>query len=287
MAGESSRTSMAAASSGSDKKDAVYLSLNMEVQSPQEIDAAIPEATEDDAECIDMPLKFKWSVWEQRVQDKKSEYSAATKEAASFDSVSSFWSCWSHIPQPSQLLSGRSFARQDNGATTRVDALMIFRDGIRPQWEDPANIEGGHVEIKLYPKLGGGAIDELWNNTVMGVIGGTIQPTDMVAGVRLVDKLNHKTRPMLRIELWFNDIANQGKVDMLKETFKECLRAGIDGEERPEVWPTEVIPHKTEKKPAATGYMLQSPSGGQTTPTGRRLAPQGGKSGGGRNRERR
>eukprot|EP00971_Amphidinium_carterae_P278972 5538035-Amphidinium_carterae.1 len=33
------------------------------------------------------------------------------------------------------------------------------------------------------------------------------------------------------------------------------LLACVHAQERPEVWPTEVIPHKTEKKPAATGGM--------------------------------
>mmetsp|Transcript_60096 Transcript_60096/g.143208 ORF Transcript_60096/g.143208 Transcript_60096/m.143208 type:complete len:284 (-) Transcript_60096:98-949(-) len=281
---------MAASTERSDSstgKDPVYLSLNPEVQEPADIDAAIPEDDEEEEDIRDMPLTYKWAIWEQRVQEKKSEYSAATKDIASFDTVSSFWACWSHIPQPSQLLTGSSFARQDNGAATRVDALMIFRDGIRPQWEDPANIEGGHVEIKLYPKLGGGHIDELWNNTVMGIIGGTIQPAEMISGARLVDKLAHKTRPMLRIELWFNDIAHQGKVEKLKETFERCLRSGIDGEERSVGWPTEVVPHKAEKKPASAGHVPPSPSGGRT-PTGGRLASSGGnKSGGGRNRDRR
>ena len=67
---------------------------------------------------------------------------------------------------------------------------MIFRDNIRPEWEDRMNEKGGHFQFQLKPNVGGGQIDEYWNNLVLGMIGATIEPANMITGVRLVDKLS-------------------------------------------------------------------------------------------------
>ena len=37
------------------------------------------------------------------------------------------------------------------------------------------------------PSLGGGQLDEYWNNLVLGVIGGTVELADVITGVRLVN----------------------------------------------------------------------------------------------------
>lgn len=80
----------------------------------------------------------------------------------------------------------------------REDAIMIFRESIRPEWEDKMNTNGGHFQFQLKPSVGGGQarlkrleatrgqVDEYWNNLVLGVIGATIEPANMITGIRLV-----------------------------------------------------------------------------------------------------
>ena len=68
-----------------------------------------------------------------------------------------------------------------------IDARMVFREGITPEWEDEANAQGGHLQVQFKSSLDGGQLDEYWNNLVLGVIGGTIGPADVVTGVRLVN----------------------------------------------------------------------------------------------------
>ena len=148
------------------------------------------------------------------------------------------------MPQPSELLDGKRITRdnailagfilflrrgQGGGSQTPIDAIMIFKDGVRPEWEDPLNASGGHFqahlsaqlhrpsEVQLKPNVGGAQIDEYWNNIVLGMVGGTIDPYDMITGVRLVDKLSgakalldrrenrlDQAAGLLRIELWFS-----------------------------------------------------------------------------------
>merc|ERR1719361_2593850 len=143
----------------------------------------------------------------QSTDSKASHYSDATHRVASFSTVKTFWKYWNHLPQPSELLDGKKFVREASGSRSVVDALMVFRDGIKPEWEDAVNASGGHFQFELRPSLGGGSIDEYWNNIVLGMIGGTIEPPDMITGVRLVDKLSQPARSAaVRIEVWFSNI---------------------------------------------------------------------------------
>eukprot|EP00434_Breviolum_minutum_P039786 symbB.v1.2.035346.t1/scaffold4737.1/size35595/3 len=68
-----------------------------------------------------------------------------------------------------------------------VDALMIFREGVLPQWEDAANAEGGHFQFHFKTSVGAAQLDEYWNNVVLGALGNTLEPSDMITGLRLVE----------------------------------------------------------------------------------------------------
>merc|ERR1719198_758480 len=104
--------------------------------------------------------------------DKSAIYSDATHKVASFDSVQSFWKLWTHMPQPSELLDQKRMVREQADGLHAIDAVMIFRDDIRPEWEDKMNSGGGHFQFQLKPTIpgGGGQIDEYWNNLVLGMI---------------------------------------------------------------------------------------------------------------------
>jgi len=234
------------ASSGDDV--APFLSFNKNITPSVEV---VPAPSPEDVEKmkqVDPKLQYTWTVWEQHVQskDKKGEYLDATKQAVSFSTVKEFWACWNHLPQPSELLNGKRFMRDKDGQRTIVDALMLFRKGVHPSWEDPQNAKGGHFMLQLKPQLGGGTLDELWNNIVFGIVGGGIEPADMITGVRLVDKLSHKTKPMIRIEVWFNDMDENdtGRLYNLRGNFERCMRTTLDGGLRRVIWPTtDVVAH--------------------------------------------
>lgn len=234
-----------------------FLSLNTEIT------AELPGPSEEELEKFkkaDPKLQYwdssknqmansTWTIWEQRVKDKKADWAEQFKQAAQFSTVKEFWSCWNHLPQPSTLLSGQKFVRQENDVSTIVTSLMIFRKGIKPEWEDPWNAQGGHFLLSLKPDLGGAQVDELWNNVVMGMIIGAIEPADMITGVRLVDKTSDKNFPLIKLELWFNDIDKEdsGRLFKLRGSFEACMRTDIEGGDRKKIWPnTEKVPHAKE-----------------------------------------
>ncbi|CAK9028681.1 unnamed protein product [Durusdinium trenchii] len=216
-----------------------FLSFNSTV-SPQ-IDTFLESNDCSENTEQDPALEQKWVLWEQlglsAAQRDSSQYSQATQHIATLETIKGFWKYWNHMPQPSFLLEGKKFLRiNKDDSRMVVDALMLFKDGIRPEWEDAVNATGGHFTYQLKAALGGGLIDEIWNNTVLSLIGGSVVNADMVTGVRLVDKLQHKRTPHVRIEVWFSNMSNTEKVDQLQQSLEKCMRMRLDGVERPPVW---------------------------------------------------
>eukprot|EP00928_Gymnodinium_smaydae_P061975 TRINITY_DN45925_c0_g1_i1.p1 TRINITY_DN45925_c0_g1~~TRINITY_DN45925_c0_g1_i1.p1 ORF type:complete len:282 (-),score=66.71 TRINITY_DN45925_c0_g1_i1:161-1006(-) len=247
----------------SPKEQEIFFSLNPKVTAPELLPAAPPQEELDELAKYDPKLRYTWAVWDTtEVQfNKKSDaaYADSTHKVTTFNTVKEFWSIFSYLPQPSELMYGKKFLRQRaNGAPPDVvESIMIFRDGIRPEWEDVANADGGHFELRLRPNLKPAQMDEIWNNIVIGIISGMIEPADMLNGVRLVDKLNSKVKNSVKIEVWFNDMdpGDTGRLYDLRGNFERCLRTSLSGIERECTWGyTETKPHKTpdeKSKPSA------------------------------------
>lgn len=174
-----------------------------------------------------IPLQCAWTLWEQLSTEKYH-----TSKVVTFRTVQEFWSIWNGIPQPSELLDGKKFVRtESNGHSTEIGALMIFREGIPPEWEHMANAQGGHFQLTLKSVAVGGQVDEYWNNMVLGIIGGTLEACSKVNGVRLVDKLGtrNKTTDHIRIELWYSSRITKPEVDILKKSMEKCVTTRLDG----------------------------------------------------------
>mmetsp|Transcript_52341 Transcript_52341/g.147380 ORF Transcript_52341/g.147380 Transcript_52341/m.147380 type:complete len:236 (-) Transcript_52341:134-841(-) len=207
-----------------------------EQETPEDI-AALKES---------MLLKDTWVLWEQVSSSdiKGTGYADATHEVVSFKTVQEFWAIWNGVPQPSDLLDSKRMVRGE--PPVPIDAIMIFKQGVRPEWEDKTNATGGHFQVQLKPGQGGGQIDEYWNNVVLGMIGGTIEPYDMITGVRLVDKLQqNKAAGILRIELWFAKFDDQPSVNALKKSMERCMIQKLDNTVGPVLKHMEVKAHNT------------------------------------------
>eukprot|EP01067_Filipodium_phascolosomae_P006944 Filipodium_phascolosomae@DN5344_c0_g1_i1.p1 len=171
------------------------------------------------------------------------------------------------MPQPSELLEQKRMVREASaspgvdgcdgpnsgggmggGASglSYIDGIMVFKDCIKPKWEDPANADGGHFQLILKPSVGGHKVDEYWNNLILGMIGGTIEPYNLITGARLVDKLASTVRnaPQIRIEVWFKDYDSSDR-HILKRSLETALRTRLDGtEDKYDELKLEEKPHK-------------------------------------------
>jgi len=253
----------------------ISLSFNRKLLSQSDIDKAIPPENLDKIDIEKpLPLKYKWALWEQLQQASNAphveqatahstahgaSYTDLTTKVATIENVQTFWRYFTNLPQPSQILGeSKKIVRQDseNGPSNTLAALMLFKEGIRPEWEDKANSKGGHFQFNLQlertrPMKEGMAsstvvkdqsstnwltqTDEYWNNIVLGLIGGSLDPEDFVTGVRLVDKIKPPPKqggkPVghIRVEIWFRETTDTNKINALKESLETHMRCRIDG----------------------------------------------------------
>jgi translation initiation factor 4E len=188
-----------------------------------------------EAPDIKSKLTFKWIFWVQ-VDPKKqdaSDYKEATKQLASFDTIDSFWSTFSSVPQPSVIYQGERISFEDS----QVTSMMLFRDGVKPEWEDPVNAEGGHFQFQWKPSgLDPKQLDEYWNNLVLAVIGDTVESegefsdSPIIQGIRFVDKMSAPGKQAgVRIEVWFSKPLDARHLQRVRSRMEKAMALHIDG----------------------------------------------------------
>eukprot|EP00929_Paragymnodinium_shiwhaense_P040137 TRINITY_DN20980_c0_g1_i1.p2 TRINITY_DN20980_c0_g1~~TRINITY_DN20980_c0_g1_i1.p2 ORF type:complete len:244 (+),score=55.04 TRINITY_DN20980_c0_g1_i1:186-917(+) len=185
---------------------------------------------------VDVPLKLAntWVLWEQPSSTQSGARGAewSIRKVCEFSTVQEFWSIWNGLPQPSELIEGKKFSRTgQNNQTHTIEAFMIFKQGIQPEWEDQANAKGGHFQLTLKATTPSGQVDEYWNNIVLAIIGNNIEACKVITGVRLVDKLSAKAKVTdhIRIELWYHSTSTTDEVNQLKRSMEKMLITRLDG----------------------------------------------------------
>lgn len=90
------------------------------------------------------PLKHKFVFWYTRRTPgvrTQTSYEDNIKKIVDFSTVEGFWVCYCHLARPSLLPSPTD--------------LHLFKEGIRPLWEDSANCNGGKWIIRFKKVVSG------------------------------------------------------------------------------------------------------------------------------------
>ena len=92
------------------------------------------------------------------------DWLSIVKKISLLSTVESFWSVFNNVVPPSSLPLNSTY--------------HIFRDGIKPMWEDPANAKGGKWVMSMPRGRGGESnikrVDEWWLYTVLAAVGETM-----------------------------------------------------------------------------------------------------------------
>jgi translation initiation factor 4E len=157
------------------------------------------------------PLNSKWTLWYTKPPvDTNESWSDLLKPVVTFNTVEEFWGIFHAIPTVNEL-------------PPRSD-YHLFRDDIKPEWEDSQNSDGG----KWYCQFKGKRDDlnELWTRTLLSVIGETIEKSEdeinEVNGVVFNVRKNN-----VKIGLWTKSCDEQ-KLKAIGEVFKKVLKLGED-----------------------------------------------------------
>jgi translation initiation factor 4E len=99
----------------------------------------------------------------------------------------------------------------------------LFKSGIRPEWEDPQNKDGGKWSF-MFMERRSADIDEVWLHVLLGAIGETLEPDDAneVMGVMV-----NVRKAFIRVGCWTRsagrDAASRGKLMEIGRNFKKVL----------------------------------------------------------------
>lgn len=171
------------------------------------------------------PLEHKWTLyfdsktWNPSASQSSSEppkspalsassssatsWEATLKMLGQYDTVEKFMTIFRTLRRPSQL--------------ERNSNYHLFKNNIKPMWEDPANTKGGKWTITLRG-ANQALLDRSWMWLVMALIGEDIDEADDICGAVVSTRTKGD-----RIALWVRDKSNVDLVNKIGRKFVSVL----------------------------------------------------------------
>jgi len=126
--------------------------------------------------------------------DKKI-YETQVKKIHEFDTVEEFWGIFQHLRKPDSCKPGIEF--------------MMFKEPIKPMWEDEYNKNGGKISIKLRKEY----TTIIWEEMIFALIGG-ILPKEMkeeINGIVVTSRKEFNT-----LQIWFKTFDENINKDLVQ-----------------------------------------------------------------------
>mmetsp|Transcript_20999 Transcript_20999/g.37406 ORF Transcript_20999/g.37406 Transcript_20999/m.37406 type:complete len:285 (-) Transcript_20999:156-1010(-) len=155
------------------------------------------------------PLENSWCFWfdkRARVKGVRSSYESNLKRIGAFCTVEGMWGYLNHMTKPTQVELGANY--------------HLFKDNIKPMWEDKANANGGKWVVQI--KGGRHHLDTYWLNLVLGLAGETIDDGDEICGAVM-----SRRRQGDRIAIWNRNKASQEVIMRLGKRIKETISHSV------------------------------------------------------------
>jgi len=161
---------------------------------------------ESPTEVIEGPkhqLQNEWKLWYYE-NNKDREWEQNLRVVSPFSTVEDFWSVYNHIKSASEIRNGCSY--------------FVFKEGLKPMWEDEGNRRGGRWLINLDRKQRH-LLDAKWLEVLLCLIGEAFdEDGDDICGA-VVD-VRGKTD---RISIWTADCKNSTRIVNIGRKLKERL----------------------------------------------------------------
>lgn len=193
--------------------------------------AVSAETADDDAPPPHQPLNGKWTMWfdNPRLAPQGSDWKENLKQCGTFDTVELFWRMFNNLKPASQIGMNSNYS--------------VFRYGIEPAWEDPANVNGGKFVFTMAKKDSkNGKVDELWLYTVLAMVGETMD----VSGVEVLGAVVSIRKSQDRIALWLKG-SERDVIVAIAERWKKALTLE-----------KQTVRYQTHKDAAASGRSFRN-----------------------------
>ncbi|CAH2106984.1 unnamed protein product [Euphydryas editha] len=151
-------------------------------------------------EGIKHPLENSWSFW-MFTNIKANTWEENLIKLTTFDTVEDYWCLYHHMKRPSELEFGQEYA--------------VFKNNIRPAWEDNANKCGGRWLINFERRRE--TLDQVWLIVILLMIGENFENSDVISGAVV------NVRATSKIGIWISDWKNEKAILEIGKKLKSTL----------------------------------------------------------------
>ncbi|CAM9944849.1 unnamed protein product [Ascophyllum nodosum] len=154
------------------------------------------------------PLQHRWALWydNSKLKAATETWEENLKHIMAFDTVEDFWALFNNVKPPSMLTMNSNYS--------------VFKEGVKPMWEDNTNCQGGKSVLTLKGE-DMGQLDQWWLRAVLAAIGEILEDPDSEPEVcGLVVSLRKNQH---RIALW-TKTCEQSRVVPACKKLKEALK---------------------------------------------------------------
>nr|CAD7413174.1 unnamed protein product [Timema poppensis] len=152
----------------------------------------------------DHKLQYNYWLWFSRRSPGKTasvqNYDQNLKLIGHFGSVEQFWSLYSHLARPCDLQSHSDF--------------HLFKDGIKPMWEDEANSLGGKWIVRLRK----GLASRCWENLVLAMLGEQFMVGEEICGAVVSIRFQEDI-----ISVWNKTASDLSTNNRIRDTLRRVL----------------------------------------------------------------
>ena len=180
-------------------------------------------------------VKFKhaWTFWETYVSKKvKLSYNDSNKLIFKWSDLITFFQFWNNYPGKDikNILFDGNEIKFFFKEKYRINSMNIFKEGIKPMWEDEQNKGGKYFQLDYQIKKEdmdtfSNLANLHWKKLALCTMGGTIPNADYINGIRFVDKTDFDRGKiiMFRMEVWVRKNMEENKLEELKKYLSENL----------------------------------------------------------------
>lgn len=154
-------------------------------------------------------LQRPYTLWYDAIKKVGNDYSAGLESIYVIETVQSFWRVWNNLASP------------------KLGSLCLFRDDVKPMWEDPGNAKGGRWilnQVQHTKKF------EVFTDLCLAMVGGLFQNVmeefgDCINGI----VLSQRKGGNFKIELW-NEKAQTESLVKVDACIRSLLDEGVVGD---------------------------------------------------------
>jgi len=170
--------------------------------------------------------QYVWHLWHSKKSTIRN-FDQNLRQICRWGSVEGFWRHYQWLKRPSALPT--------------LSDYHLFREGIKPMWEHPCNVDGGAWKVWLRK----GVVDRLWENLLLAVVGETLDLGEEVCGVVVAVKGQEDS-----ISVWNKSGSDGRVVEAVRRRLAEALQL-------PPSAPMEYRTHSHSLKEAGHRYFPQ------------------------------